>query len=599
MNHPRRRTDGTSHDRWRALLAPTLAIALLISQSAFGAAVPLGAEFQVNSYTALDQYGARVSVNPAGNAVVVWDSLDQDGESSGTFAQRYDSGGTRLGTEFQVSTATVAFQFSADVASAADGSFLVAWEFRDASLDLGIAARRFDSAGNPLGPEAPVNLHLPGNQAGAGVASGANGNGVVVWHSFGSQDGSGLGVFGRRIDSMGNPVGAEFQVNSYTPGDQSGQVTVGIGADAAGNFVVAWQSLGQDGSLDGVFAQRFSSTATRLGTEFQVNTHTVDRQRVAQVATAANGDFVVAWTSYQQDGSNRGVFAQRFASNGGRLGTEFQVNTYTQGDQGSTGLAVSAAPDGDFVVAWKSYAQDGSDYGIFAQRFASTGSRLGTELQVNTFTPGEQRSPAVASTNGQFIVTWESDAQDGDGSGVFAQRFDAIAACGNVPRSGCRAAGKSLLLMKDNANDAGDKIVWKWVKGDATTQDDFGDPRTTTDYALCVYAGTAAGLVLVDEARVGADGSLWDTLSDTGYKYKDSAGSQAGVQKVLLKGGGQGHAKELVKGKGTGLPDPTLGSLPFPVRAQLLNSDTGICWESTFNSAIDNDANQFKAKVAN
>ena len=59
------------------------------------------------------------------------------------------------------------------------------------------------------------------------------------------------------------------------------------------------------------------------------------------------------------------------------------------------------------------------------------------------------------------------------------------------------------------------------------------------------------------------------------------------------------YYKELVKGKGAGLPDPALGSLPFPVRAQLLNSDTGICWESTFNSAIDNDANQFKAKVAN
>ena len=578
--------------------APAL-LALLISQGASGAAVPLGAEFQVNSYTALDQYSPRISVDPAGNAVVVWESLAQDGQSSGAFAKRFDSAGAPLGAEFQVSTATLAFQSSPDVASAADGSFLVAWGIRDAFLDLGIAARRFDSAGNPLGPEAAVNLHLPGNQAGAGVAIGANGNGVVVWHSFGSQDGSGLGVFGRRIDTVGNPIGPEFQVNSYTPGDQSGQFNVGIAADAAGNFVAAWQSLGQDGSLDGVFAQRFTSAATRVGTEFQVNTHTIDRQRVAQVASAANGDFVVVWSSYEQDGDFQGVFAQRFASNGGRHGTEFQVNTHTEDSQGGAGIAVASAPDGDFVVSWNSFSQDGSDLGVFAQRFASTGSRLGTELQVNTFTPGDQRGPSIASTNGQFVVAWQSDEQDGDGSGVFAQRFDAIAACGNVPRSGCRASEKSLLLMKDNANDAADKLVWKWVKGDATSQDDFGDPRSTTDYALCVYAGTASGLVTVSEARVGADGVLWDTLSDKGYKYKDSTGGQAGVQKVLLKGGTQGHAKELVKGKGAGLPDPAHGSLPFPVRAQLLNSDTGICWESTFNSAIDNDATQFKAKVTN
>jgi hypothetical protein len=219
--------------------ALALAWGVFASGMAHGAASsPLGAEFQVNSYTADDQYGARVAVAPNGNLVVVWGSVAQDGHSSGSFAQRFDSGGAPLGTEFQLSIATLYFQGDPDVATAADGSFLVAWEIRDAALNLGIGARRFDSAGNPFGPESPVNLHVANTQAGPGAASGANGNGVAVWHSFGSQDGSGLGVFGRRIDIAGNPVGASSGQCVHS-GDQSGQVRVAVGADAAGNFVVA------------------------------------------------------------------------------------------------------------------------------------------------------------------------------------------------------------------------------------------------------------------------------------------------------------------------------------------------------------------------
>src|SRR5204862_5205006 len=49
-------------------------------------------------------------------------------------------------------------------------------------------------------------------------------------------------------------------------------------------------------------------------------------------------------------------------------GGEFAVNTYTAGFQGPP--AVAAAPSGDFVVVWPSLDQDGSQYGVFGQRFA-------------------------------------------------------------------------------------------------------------------------------------------------------------------------------------------------------------------------------------
>src|SRR5262245_47525792 len=80
---------------------------------------------------------------------------------------------------------------------------------------------------------------------------------------------------------------------------------------------------------------------------------------------------------------------------GNPVGPEFRVNSYTTDVQFFPSVAYDSA--GNFVVGWESYTQDGSDFGIFAQRYASTGAPLGGEFRVNTFTTSSQRAPAVAS----------------------------------------------------------------------------------------------------------------------------------------------------------------------------------------------------------
>jgi hypothetical protein len=70
-----------------------------------------------------------------------------------------------------------------------------------------------------------------------------------------------------------------------------------------------------------------------LGPEFRVNTFIIGSQQSASVATDGSGNFVVVWKSQYQDGSFDGVFGQRYASSGTPLGPEFRVNTYTTGGQ--------------------------------------------------------------------------------------------------------------------------------------------------------------------------------------------------------------------------------------------------------------------------
>src|SRR4029077_17856628 len=91
-----------------------------------------------------------------------------------------------------------------------------------ASLALMPGRTRADVA--PEGPEFQVNTYTTGDQTEPKVAADGSGRFVVVWQSasyYGSgPDGSGHGVAARRFDAAGTPAGAEFAVNTYTAGPQ-------------------------------------------------------------------------------------------------------------------------------------------------------------------------------------------------------------------------------------------------------------------------------------------------------------------------------------------------------------------------------------------
>jgi cysteine-rich repeat protein len=166
----------------------------------------------------------------------------------------------------------------------------------------------------------------------------------------------------------------------------------------------------------------------------------------------------------------------------------------------------------------------------------------------------------------------------------------------DAPRSSCLTAQKSMLLLKQKDAGVKDKLVWKWLKGQAFGQPDLGAPNAATDYALCIYSGTTE--TLIADAALDA-GSKWSSVGTKGYKYFDAAGSPDGVSKALAKGGAAGKTKALAKGKGSNLPDPVLADITTPVKTQLVNLDSGFCLESVFQTGdvLKSTATQFKAKA--
>jgi hypothetical protein len=179
---------------------------------------------------------------------------------------------------------------------------------------------------------------------------------------------------------------------------------------------------------------------------------------------------------------------------------------------------------------------------------------------------------------------------DGDRDGV-GDACDASMGCPGTPIAGCRnpvAPLASLLTVKEASLGGKHKLVWKWVKGAATTHADFGDPLATDAYRLCIYGGASARLL---EATLPPGGTCagkpcWKQLGSPtqpkGYKYTNKTGTAGGITGVKLVPGVDGKAKIGLVAKGSLLlPPPT--PVTFPVRVQL--SAAGGGWETSYDAA--------------
>ncbi len=386
--------------------------------------LPLGAavspqirlgEFQVNGRTLGAQYRPRVASDADGDFVVVWHSNGQDGSQLGVFGRRYSSVGAALASEFQVNAATMSSQYMPSVAATPGGAFVVAWSSPGDGSAYGVFARPFSSVGAALATEFQVNVMTSGIQGEPAVAAAANGDFVVAWSGPG--DGS-VGVFARRFSSAGTALTAELQVNTETANNQ---YQPSAAAEADGDFIVVWTSEGQDGAGLGVFARRFSSAGSILATEFQINLVTDNHQFMPSVAAEPDGDFVVGWMGGVGDAID--IFARRFSNAGAPLTGEIHVPVFVSLNQDSP--SVSTRAGGDFVIVWHGYGQDYHLTGVVGRRFSSAGVALAVEFQVNDFTLyGQSKASVAVEGGGDFVVAWQSNYQDGSGTGVFAQRFD-------------------------------------------------------------------------------------------------------------------------------------------------------------------------------
>jgi predicted AlkP superfamily pyrophosphatase or phosphodiesterase len=175
-----------------------------------------------------------------------------------------------------------------------------------------------------------------------------------------------------------------------------------------------------------------------------------------------------------------------------------------------------------------------------------------------------------------------------------------VPACGATLAAACRTPavpGKARLILKDKVPDSRDRLIWKWVKGGATTLADLGDPTTATGYRLCLYDGTGAQIMGAAAPAGGAcRGKPCWKATKRGFRYADRDLTPDGLLKLMLKSGDAGKSKLIVKGKGEPLVLPSLPIQSLPVTVQLVR-EGGTCWQATFGTTLRNTTEQFRAKA--
>ncbi len=402
-----------------------------------GVALKLGVETLANAAsTAIQQTGDRaVATSPNGESVITWASKNQDGNGWGVYARRFDSNGVAVGNEFQVNTTTAGDQLDPSVAVDLVGNFTIVWTGSDAN-GSGIFAQQYDKAGNKLGSEFQVNITTSGDQTAPSVGMDGVGNVLVSWSSA-LQDGSGLGIFAQKYSSGINTAlgllglqtmtqpssasGGEIRVNTATTGDQTDSA-IAMNR-SSGDYVITWTSSGQDGSGAGIYAQRYSgSSGASAGSEFKVNTTTAGDQTDSSVAmNRFSSEFIVTWTSAGQDGSGKGVYAQRFNAGGVAQGAQILVNTSTAGDQYDSTVAIDGA--GEIFAMWTNAGVTANGLQVYGQQFDKDGIKKEAEFVVNTATTGDQSCASVSiDVAGRVIVAWSGNGNS-DANGVSFQRY--------------------------------------------------------------------------------------------------------------------------------------------------------------------------------
>jgi hypothetical protein len=388
----------------RGIGVAVVTLLILLDVSVIARAGKVGREFRVNSYAIDSQDSPSVASLSNGGFVVVWNSFGQDGSEYGVYGQRYDATGARVGGEFRVNRTLTGSQRNPSVTGLSDASFVVVWsdgDIRGQHFDvtgaysgaqfrmwLGCACHRDKPTIIPFGPITPIWTEVTGPTA---------------------------RIIGQRLGVEGRANSSEFDIGATTSADGASAALIGTGG-----FVAVWASPGQDGSQLAIRGRRFSGGGNRDGPEFQVNTYTANSQAYPSVAGLNDGGFLVAWSSYGQDGSWSGIYAQRHDLLGNRVGGEFRVNVHTT--DGQSRPKVGGLADGGYVIAWQSLGQDGSGSGIYAQRYTAAGARIGGNFQVNTMTAGHQAAPSVVGlAGGGFVVIWEG--ADGSGKGIYGQLF--------------------------------------------------------------------------------------------------------------------------------------------------------------------------------
>jgi hypothetical protein len=284
----------------------------------------------------------------------------------------------------------------------------------------------------------------------------------------------------RQGDACDNCPGVTNDNQFNTDGDALGDACdpdddndlIDDGADSCPRIV----NSGRDADLSGV-----DDVCERPFGMFQVDeADVITNHNQPTVASASNGDFVVAWMGYKTGPhGNYGIWARRMNADGSPKAIDFEVSTdltppvMTNPGELQMRPAVASRPDGEFVVVWQSPGTPGRADPVVGQLFASDGTRVGPQVMANDgathWTADGGAWPPVGpevgfAPDGRFTLVWGDSLQ----RGIMAHRYTAGATSESGPFVLKAGAGSEQRPRAAWGPDGDFLLVWDGQGADLT-----------------------------------------------------------------------------------------------------------------------------------
>ncbi|ESQ89800.1 hypothetical protein ABAC460_10890 [Asticcacaulis sp. AC460] len=351
---------------------------------------------------------------------------------------------------------------------------------------------------------APDDTTELGSQIFSQIARLEDGGYVITWSDW--QQGK---IVVQRYDASGHESGAEIAV-SQAGWWVSNSDVIGL---SDGGFLVTWMGQGVDWVnyefSANILARRYDASGNAVGDEFIVNATRPGTQDSPVMAQLANGDIVIAWTSMSTTTAQLPeLYFQRYDVSGAAIGGETRIDVTSLTVRGTdyaypVVASLTALDGGGFVITWTSNAQDGDGFGVSARMFDASGVAIGEDFLVNGVGADDQYLPSVtALADGGYVIAWDSAADwyTTAGARLTAQRFDESGArVGGEFQIGSAAAVSSHGVKVAGQADGSFLVAWGEYDGADMTAfvQQYGSDGQKAGGAVEVARGSLWGIDVV------------------------------------------------------------------------------------------------------
>jgi len=397
-----------------------------------------------------------LTVDKDDNAVVVFCDIRNGGTNElDVFAYKIGPDGAFLWGANGVSlseTVNTEFEPAPKVTATAAGNFVVGWAKSGSGV---VCFQKLSAAGQKMWGSVGVTLTGVGTTLSApDLAPADNDKVVVFWKdSFGPPWAPTTYLYTQKFDENGNEEWTSSGVNIYDKGGISAWAYPTIYSDEKGGAFYTWYDAPSLSEFN-VWVQHVDSSGNELfphnGSQASTNTQRLHMYPTLSYLSASDEVFVF-WVEENTGQSQYGLYGQKFSSTGVRLWTDDGMEYIRLGSHPIDFVVSAPGYNSIYIGFFEGMSSPASEI-VNAFRVKPDGSMIGKFYMIGTSPNGTKDDLVIVATNeNRALLTW-SDTRNTNHD-IYAQNINPDGAIGNcltsTPGAISAATGGSVDISLD------------------------------------------------------------------------------------------------------------------------------------------------------